>query len=63
MPLTEGQKRLSNFRGARQVMMVTVLEGQGTEEEPYAETHYIIDHDGTIRGRVDQNWKISFTKL
>ena len=32
-----------NFRGIKNVTLVTVLEGEGTEENPYQEVEYIYD--------------------
>lgn len=34
-----------NFRGFKKVYMVTVLEGKGTEENPYREVRYIYDDE------------------
>jgi hypothetical protein len=44
-----------NFRGIKKVVMVNVLEGEGTPEAPFREVHYIFDleqHGGTHGGLV-----------
>lgn len=39
------EKEIINFRGFKKVYMVTVCEGQGTEESPLREVKYIYDDD------------------
>ena len=34
-----------NIRGFKKVYMVTVLEGEGTDENPYGEVNYIFDDE------------------
>lgn len=34
-----------NMRGFKKVYMVTVLEGDGTNDYPYFEAHYIFDDE------------------
>jgi len=45
---------IKNFRGIKKVYMVTILEGQGTEESVYREVHYIYDDDeDKMIGKID----------
>jgi len=53
---TEGPDRVARLRGSRQVTMVTVLEGNG-KDIPLEETHYIIDNDGRVFGRLVREWQ------
>lgn len=43
-------KKLPNFRSAIEVKltMVSVMEGEGTEENPYSLVHYFCRKDGTV---------------
>jgi len=44
---------MKNYRGCRQVWLVNVLEGNGTQESPYKEVEYLVE-DSDITKKVVQ---------
>ena len=56
MPNTEEPKKLSNLRNTQEVLLVWVLEGNGTDEYPYLQVGYIMAKDGSVLGRLDRDW-------
>ena len=48
---------MTNFRGVEKVLMISVLEGDGTEENPYEIRKYIVSNDmnnTVIAGKVEK---------
>lgn len=38
--MKEGTRKIQNYRGVRPAMLICVLEGDGTAENPYKEVQY-----------------------
>lgn len=55
---TINEGRLSNMRRSEKVIMITVLEGDGTAKYPFKEVRYVITMDGEVIGKISRDpWK------
>lgn len=46
----------ANMRACEKVLMISVCEGDGTMEYPKQIVRYIVAMDGSILGKVNQDW-------
>lgn len=51
-------KEYQHFNGMKQGFIISVVEGNGTEESPSREVHYIYTEDLMELGKIDK-WKES----
>ena len=56
MPTTPTKRREANLREVTPVLMISVLEGVGTSEDPMEIVRYVVTKDGSILGKVEQEW-------
>lgn len=54
--MPEEQLKQANLRGVEQALIISVLEGNGTEEDIYEIVRYVVMKDGSTMGKIDENW-------
>lgn len=52
----EKVQELANFRNAESILLISVKEGDGTQERPMEIAQYVVAKDGSVLGRLERNW-------
>ena len=50
------EQKLANLRDVKDVLLVSVLEGEGTEKDIYESVCYVVSKEGSILGKLDREW-------
>lgn len=53
---TKKVDELSKLRNCFKALIIEILEGDGTIQRPREIVRYVLHPDGSILGKIDQNW-------